>query len=123
MKVDPLRIVGVPSGEFVEILRKSSESDVVASFLGPPILAEVQRARLGPKRFHVVALCSGAMPRQVSLKRIFDDQLLDVAIISRPVISSPAAPNDTPQGWFDYLYQVITPANLADLPPPAATLR
>jgi hypothetical protein len=117
IEVDPLRLVSVPPGEFFEILRQVSENDAIASFLGPPMLSEAQVAKLGGKRPHVAAVCSGAMPAQIDLKKIFEQQLLHVAIISRPVVPSPPPPTDTPQAWFDYLYQVITPANLADLPP------
>jgi hypothetical protein len=123
MKVDPLRIVAVPPGEFLEILRKASENDVIASFLGPPNLAGAQRAKLSGKRTRVVAVCAGAMPLQVNLKRLFEEKLLDVAIISRRVVASTAPQADTPQGWFDHLFQIITTSNLGDLPPPAAELR
>jgi hypothetical protein len=118
MNVDPLRPVRVPPGDFLELMRKLSENDVVVSLLGPPFLTAEQRAKLPEKRPRVVALCSGAMPRQENLRELFEQNLLQVAIISRenPSLTPPAS--DDPQAWFAYLYQVITPANLADLPPP-----
>ena len=38
IKFDPLRLVRMPSGEFVQLLRQHSEGDVIVSLLGPPVL-------------------------------------------------------------------------------------
>src|SRR5258708_2134762 len=38
IKTDPLRLLSVPSGDFYKLLEKSSEADVIASFMGPPVL-------------------------------------------------------------------------------------
>jgi len=118
-KINPILLVRVPPGDFVEILRRASESDVVVSFLGPPVLNPEQLARLGEPRPKVLALCAGSMPSQINLKQLFQMKLLHVAVISRknPTLSSPPPAN--PAGWFDQLYLVVTPANQADLPPPA----
>ena len=43
IKADPLRVVGVPPGEFFEILRQGKENDVIVSFLGPPRLPSSAR--------------------------------------------------------------------------------
>ena len=113
-KVDPLRVLGVPSGDFLELLSKTSEKDVIVSLLGPPVLDAGQLARLDASRPLVLAVCSGAMPRQVDLKRLFDQKLLYAAVISRdePTASSAAGAN----GEFDRRFKLITPANLAELP-------
>ena len=123
IQVDPARVVGVPPREFLELLSKASDNDVIASFLGPPELSDAQVTKLGGKRPRVAAVCSSAAVDRVDLRRLFGQQLLHVAIISRPVVASPSPLADTPQGWFDHLYQVVTPANLPDLPPPRATRR
>src|SRR6266446_6933457 len=68
---DPLRLVRVPPAAFVDVMRKLGENDVIVSFLGPPVLNDEQKARLGEKRPHVVAVCSGWLPRQVDLKGLF----------------------------------------------------
>lgn len=116
--VDPLRLVAVPSGDFLQILRKASEADVIVSLLGPPVLTPAQLDKLGEKRPKVIAVCSGAMPRQVDLRRLFDHRLLHVAIISRPAPTpAPAPPATQPQPWFDHLFEVVTAANHASLPP------
>ena len=118
LKFDPLRPVAVPPGDFFEIIRKAAPADVIVSFLGPPTLTDEQQARLGENRPRIVAVCSGGIPHQVDLKKIFGDKLLQAAIISRK--DSPRGPpkEGTTQAWFDHRYQIITAANFRDLPPP-----
>ena len=114
-RVDPLRLLKLPPGDVTEILRKMGEKDVLVSFLGPPELNEAQLARAGEKRPKIVALCSGTMPRQINLKKLFDQQLLHVAIVSR---SETAAANlaDAPSApGFDTLYAIVKPANVSEL--------
>lgn len=117
LKVDPLRVVGVPPGDFFELLRKSSDNDVIVSFLGPPSLGADQLAKLGNKRSHVVALCSGSMPQQVDLRKLFDQKLLEVAVISRPDAPRAASGSRGTQADFDRMFKLITAANLAELSP------
>jgi hypothetical protein len=118
VKLDPLRLVRVPPGDFYELLRKQTDRDVVVSFLGPPLLAPEQKARLGEKSARIVAFCPGPLPRQVNLVELFEQNMLHVVVISRP--HPPLTPPSSPGGraWFDYLYQVITSANLAEMPVP-----
>jgi len=47
-KVDPLRVVGVPPGDFFELLRQSRDNDVFVSFLGPPVLGTDQFVHCWP---------------------------------------------------------------------------
>src|ERR1044071_6854910 len=84
IKLDPLYLVRVPSGDFANVLRKQSDADVVVSLLGPPILTAEQKSKLPPRHARVVAVCSGDLPRYVNLKGLFDDDLLHAAIVSRP---------------------------------------
>src|SRR5262249_50965205 len=115
LKVDPLRVAGVPAGEFFDLLRQNRDNDVIVSFLGPPALAPDQLARLGSKRPRVLAVCSGAMPAQVDLRGIFDEKLLVLAVVSRPNAPSPAGGSGR-QSAFEQQFSVITPSNLSDLP-------
>ena len=118
IELDPIRLVRVPPGDYLEVLLKRSANDVVVSFLGPPLLSDEQRAKLAGKAPRIVALCAGNLPRQTNLKALFERNLLHVAVISRP---NPAAGQPTTQGaraWFDQFYQIVTRANLADLPTP-----
>lgn len=115
IKVDPLRVVGVPPGEFFDILRQGKENDVIVSFLGPPMLAEDQISKLGAKRSRVLALCTGNMPARIDLKKAFDQQLLHAAIVSRPDAPAQAAAG-TARSAFDQMFKMITPGNVAELP-------
>jgi hypothetical protein len=119
LKVDPLRVVGVPSGDFLELLRKSADNDVIVSFLGPPTLSGDQLAKLGNKRPHVLAVCSGAMPEQIDLPKLFEQKLLHVAVVSRPDTPRVASGSGGGQGGFDRMFKLITALNLAELAPRA----
>ena len=114
MKDDPLRVVGVQSGEFLELLRQAKENDVFVSFLGPPVLTDDQLRKLGPKRPKVVALCSGAMPARVDLGKVFAQQLLHAVVVSRP--DAPVQPGlGDNRKAFEFMFKVITTQNLAEL--------
>jgi hypothetical protein len=114
LKVDPLRVVSVPPGDFFELMRQTESNDVIVSFLGPPLLNDVQFGKLGGKRPRVVAVCSGAMPVQVDLRKMFERQLLAAAIISRT--NAPAQPAGSAHQVFEEMFKVITPANVSELP-------
>jgi len=116
IKLDPLRTTAVPPGDFLQILKRGSDTDVVVSFLGPPTLTDEQVASLGAKLPKVLAVCSGDMPKQLNLKRMFEQRLLQVAIVSKESATRTAPGVEPPQGWFDFLYTIVTPANLAELP-------
>jgi len=113
LTVDPLRIASVPHGDFFELMRQAGSNDVIVSFLGPPLLIDDELTKLAGKRPRILALCSGAMPLQVDLRKMFERQLLVAAVISRP--NAPA------QGAFDQMFQVITSANVSELPALAET--
>lgn len=122
LNVDPLRVTGVRPGDFSELMRKAGSNDVIVSFLGPPLLSDEELSSLAGKRPRIVALCSGAMPLQVDLRRMFERQLLFAAVISRT--NAPAQPTaKNPQAAFDQMFQVVTPANVTELPPLTVTRR
>jgi len=118
LRLDPLRLALVPPGDFFELLRRTTAADVMVSFLGPPDLTVDQGQALKISHARVVAVCSGNLPQQMNLKALFERQLLHVAIISRILPQRSLPENATPQAWFDLLYEVVTPANLGDLPAP-----
>jgi hypothetical protein len=115
IKIDPLRVVNVPSADFHALLQKAAESDVIVSFLGPPVLTPGQLAKLESKRPKVVALCIGEIPRQSDLKRRFDEKLVKTAILSRRDITSASPASNASQAWFDHFFVVATEANAAEL--------
>ncbi len=116
VKLDPDRPLRVPPGDFMELLRKQSDSDVVVSLMGPPTLNPDQKAKLGQKHARIVALCAGDMPKQINLQNLFEENLLHAAVVSRASPSLNGPLSDDPQKWFEYLYQVVTARNVADLP-------
>jgi hypothetical protein len=67
-----------------------------------------------------VAVCTGDLPRRVDLKRLFEQKLLHAAVISRSAVASTPPASKRPQDWFDYLFEVVTPANLSELPAASA---
>jgi hypothetical protein len=115
IKLDPLRVVSVPTGDFFQVLKRASDTDVIVSFLGPPALSDEQLAKLGDRTPKIVAVCSGEMPAQVNLKRLFDKKLLHAAVVSRKTIASTPPASGRAREWFDYLFAVVTPANLSEL--------
>jgi hypothetical protein len=117
IKKDPLSLMSVPPGDFYRILEKASEGDVIALFMGPPTLTADQLAKLGIKRPKVVAVCSGDMPRQVDLRRSFEQNLVEAAILSRRDVPSVLPASDSLQAWFDHFFVVARQANLTELLP------
>jgi len=121
LKEDPLRAARVPPADYQELLQKLTDKDVIVSFLGPPILSPEQKKKLPEKGPKVVALCTGSVPRQVNLKELFAENLLQTAIISRPNPETVLPKNGNLRTWFDHFYLIVTSANLNDLPGPADT--
>jgi len=113
LKVDPLRPVRVPSGDFLELLRKTPSSSVIVSFMGPPLLDEAQRRRLGENKPGIVAFCSGSLPETIDLPGLFGQGLLQAAVVSRRIPRSKSARPSGPQGWFDQSFDVVTAADAA----------
>jgi hypothetical protein len=120
IKLDPLRSVSLPGADFFQILKKASGSDVIVSFVGPPNFTSDHAAKLGEHRPHVIAVCTGEMPRHLNLKRLIEDRLLQSAVISRRIFPTPPPASNNPEKWFDYLYAVVTASNLSELPEPFA---
>jgi hypothetical protein len=120
VKVDPLRPMAVPPGDFFDLLRQAKDNDVFVSFLGPPTLSDEQLQKLGPKRSKVFAVCPGALPRRVNLRPIFDQKILTIAIVTRPDAPAVASPGPA-QSAFDQTFKIITSDNLSELNSLAAT--
>jgi hypothetical protein len=120
VKVDPLRPLAVPSGDFFDLIRQAKENDVVVSFLGPPALSDEQVGKLGDKRPRILAVCPGAMPARIDLRKIFQQKLLVMAVVSRPEAPAVLSPGGG-QAAFDQMFKVIHPDNLAELPSLATT--
>ena len=114
LKLNPIRLIAVAPGDFFDVLKKASEEDVVVSLIGPPVLSDQEAAKLGERHAKIVAVCSGWTPRQVNLRRIFEQGLLSTAIISRPDPS--ASGGGSMEETFNRNFALITSANLSELP-------
>src|SRR5438093_1075733 len=119
IQVDPLRPVQVPSGDFVELIRKAPSGSVIVSFMGPPLLTEEQRSQLGAIKPRIVAFCSGNLPDYVDLRALFDRQLLHAAVVSRRNSEPPPSKAKAWTGSFDQLYMTATAADHSSLPTPS----
>ncbi len=117
LQVDPLRPLEVPSGDFQELIRKAPKGSVIVSFMGPPpLLSPVQRQHLGESRPAIVAFCPGSVPERVNLPALFEQGLLQTAVVSRRNrAAAPATPNGGLQGWFDQEFVGITSGDAAGL--------
>jgi hypothetical protein len=114
LKVDPLRVMSVPPGDFLQILKKATEKDVVVSLLGPPVFTREQVTSLQGKALKVIAVCTGNLPRQNDLKQPFDQGILKVAVVSKKGAQRHGPATEDTQTWFDHLYALVTPANVAE---------
>jgi hypothetical protein len=83
IQVDPLRPIAVPSSDFCEIIQNTPEGSVVVSFMGPPRLTAGERTRLGEIKPAIVAFCSGGSPEAQGLRTLFDEGLLQAAVVDR----------------------------------------
>jgi hypothetical protein len=108
VKLDPGRLVHVNPEDFINVLRKQSDADVVVSLLGPPTPTAEQRGKLNSKHGRVIAVCAGDMPKQINLSALFDDGLLNAAIVSRPAPTIGSPETSDPKLWFDHFYEVVT---------------
>lgn len=115
VKLDPLRLAAVPPGDFFDQMRLGRDNDVIVSFLGPPVLDAQQVAKLGARRPQVLAVCSGSVPAQVNLQRLFAQRLLTLAVISRTDVS-PGLAAAPAQAAFERMFKIFTAANADELP-------
>jgi hypothetical protein len=116
VQVDPLRPVEVPPGDFFELIRRAPAQNAIVSFMGPPLLTEEQRRKLGRIQPKIVAFCSGSVVANVDLRRLFDAGLLHAAVVNRPL---PPAGLDKVQKvaeTFGQLYMTVTARDLSKLP-------
>jgi hypothetical protein len=115
LQVDPLRPVQVPPGDFYEFIRRAPPGGVIVSFLGPPLLLQKQRERLGAIKPKIVAFCTGDAGGAVNLEALFSSGLLHAAVVRRPANPNGARAPAT----FDELYATVTAGNVSQFAPVA----
>ena len=116
LQVDPLRPVEVPAGDFFELIRKTPKGSVIVSLMGPPFLSETQRKQLTEINPAIVAFCSGSLAEQADLHGLFEEGLLQAAVVSRHSPVSTASPPTDQRGWFDQWFIAVTAANAGNIP-------
>jgi hypothetical protein len=114
LKFNAIRLLAVPGGDLLDMMKKASEDDVIVSLLGPPDLSDAQIAQAPEKRPKIIAVCSGWAPRQVNLRRLFEQGLLTTAVISRNEPRGESTGNA--QEVFNKNFALVTSANISDLP-------
>ncbi len=83
LPVDPLRQVQVPPGDFLELLRRGKDGDVIVSFMGPPLLGPEALSAMGSPRAKVVAFCPGYLPRYLDLRQLGQRGLVHGGVVAR----------------------------------------
>jgi hypothetical protein len=114
LQVDPLRPIAVPSSDIAEAIRNTPLGGVIVSFMGPPELTAGDRALIGQDRPAIVAFCSGNLPKLSDLRSLFQQGLLQAAVLDRcvsvpPASDSPILPNRSAQSFV-----TLTLTNLPD---------
>ncbi len=111
--LDPLRPVEVPPGDFYEAIRRAKPGQVIVSLLGPPVLEPEQKGKLPSVRPKIIALCTGSMAEHAGLSDLFQQGLLQAAVVNR---QNPGGAVSG-KGGFDELYEVVRSDNLKFLTP------
>jgi hypothetical protein len=95
---------GLSGRRYIRTVKKNATADVFVSFIGAPGLAEDELAELATKPKLIAETRSPD-----NLPRLFTNQVLSVAVVSRFKFPAPgAAKPNTPDEWFTKRYQVIT---------------
>lgn len=115
LSTDPLRPLEVPSGDFAEWIRNAPAGSIIVSLMGPPVLTEQQRRKLGAFKTRIVAFCPGAIPDNVDLRPLFEQHLLDGALISRRDAPARPGPGQDPASCLKEFFQTVTASSVAGL--------
>jgi hypothetical protein len=117
LQVDPLPPVEVPAGDFRKWIRKTPAGSVLVSFLGPPLLDDAERQKIGVVNSKIVAFCSGSFPGHGYLKTLMEQGLLHAVVVEN-LGGTPASHHSKASGLgFEDLYITVTSANVNRLVP------
>lgn len=115
IQIDPLRPVAVPSGDFLQWIKKAPKGSVIVSFMGPPVFTDAQLAQVGEIRPALIALCSGPVRDQLDLRGLFAQGLLQAAVVTRRPVIKNSQPPATDREAFNRQYLEVTSADLSAL--------
>jgi len=103
---------GLSGRRLVRIVNKNSTADALVSFVGAPELKDDEIRELQGRPKLIVESRSAD-----KLKKLFDQQLVRVAIVSRFQFPAPVEGNPgTLRQWFDKRFQIVTAETIAILP-------
>lgn len=120
IQTDPLRPIEVPPGDFFELIRRSRVGQVIVSLLGPPLLTEEQRSKLGRIQPKIVAFCPGRLAENVDLGRLFEAGLLHSAVVSRSASQLASEHHSKARRGFDELYRTVKAPELSNQTSPSS---
>lgn len=115
LQVDPLRPVEVPSGDFIEQIRRAGIGAVIVSLLGPPMLTQEEWKRLGTIKPKIVAFCPGRMAETIDLRQLFDSGFVHAGVIGRSQSRIDEGTSSKFSESFEKLYQCVSRQNRSDL--------
>jgi hypothetical protein len=113
LQVDPLRPLEVPPGDFAELIRSAPPETVIVSLMGPPTGTPL-RPQPGRPRPAIVAFCPGGISERVDLRRLIEDDTVQVVIVNRRSKLSGSLPH-TARDYFTQNFAVVTRATLDEL--------
>jgi hypothetical protein len=116
LQVDPLRPVRVPEADALQVIRNTPAGSVVVSFMGPLLLTEAQRQKLGDIQPAIVAFCSGTPSGLMDLRPFFAQGLLQAAVVEKPDLSGSSAGRSDSSSESSRSFFTVTAANLEQLP-------
>jgi hypothetical protein len=103
---------GLSGRRFVRTVKNNPKADAIVSFVGAPALSDEELTDL-PKVPKFIA--EARSPE--NLPKLFQKQMIQVAIVSRFVFPAPdPRPPKTPQQWFDKRYQIVTTEAVKTIP-------
>lgn len=104
---------GLSGRRYVRTVKKNEKADVFVSFVGAPRLTDAEISELAKKPRLIAETRSPD-----NLQKLFEQQLLSVAVVSRFQFPAPGPLKaTTSEEIFNKRYQVITPGNPTPLSP------
>ncbi|MDD2710959.1 MAG: hypothetical protein PHV34_23525 [Verrucomicrobiae bacterium] len=104
----------LPPSFYIRTVEKHSDADALVSFLGAPRLTDEQLRALPQKLPKLVAIASFGPPFEI--KKLFEERVLNLAIVPRMTPPDPNKKPSTPREKFDANFQVVTSADAGSLP-------
>ncbi|MEO6034954.1 MAG: hypothetical protein ABIQ35_06855 [Verrucomicrobiota bacterium] len=106
---------GLSGRRFLRVAEKSKNAQVIVSFVGAPNVKDLSESEL--EKIKPISPVVAEVRSPDHLRKLFDKQLIAVAIVSRFEFPAPGPVEPkTPGDWFNKRYQIVTATNAAQLP-------